>query len=347
MSNSPTIDIPLCGNCKFFVAGGSCSLVDGQIDTEAICDLHDFGDPQPIGTPVAPRYNKAQVNYKMGFFAETTTADVAQKAIQMEHELMGRGISEEEAHRAVIAYFSQREPPYAMPWPGPVTGVDLAGRVDPLIVPDTGTPLTDFSGLPKDVQPFPTPNVSPYGIGSPYPSNPTPDPNSLGSVSNTYSVLNPPYPTASAVWNGLATDVNSQPSMHGEYGFNVAKAIPEWRYPVEQSQMYPVKIPDLIGGLKKGTCLFAFTFSWILDSLVSLPIDALHTAQGLSALPSALTSATHLSSLSGKIIHLYIFFISYLDAYFTLSSIIFSEICIFNGKTMISNTMSYITILIP
>ena len=246
MSNRPTIDIPLCGNCKFFVAGGSCSLVDGSIDTEAVCDLHDFGDPQPIGTPVDPTYNKAQVNYKMGFFAETTTADVAQKAIQMEHELMGRGISEEEAHRAVIAYFSQREPPYAMPWPGPITGVDLAGRVDPFIVPDTGTPLTDFTGLPKDVQPFPTPNVSPYGIGSPYPSNPTPDPNSLGSVSNTYSVLNPPYPEDSAVWNGLATDVNSQPSMHGEHGFNVAKAIPEWRYPVEQSQMYPLEIPDII-----------------------------------------------------------------------------------------------------
>jgi len=34
--------------------------------------------------------------------------------------------------------------------------------------------------------------------------------------------------------------------MHGEHGFNVTKAIPEWRYPVEDSQVYPPKIPDII-----------------------------------------------------------------------------------------------------
>ncbi|MEK0347846.1 MAG: hypothetical protein QQN44_05905, partial [Nitrosopumilus sp.] len=59
-------------------------------------------------------------------------------------------------------------------------------------------------------------------------------------------VLNPPYPYESAVWTGLASDVNSQPSMHNEYGFNVAKAIPEWRYDVEQSQTYPLTIPNII-----------------------------------------------------------------------------------------------------
>ena len=247
----------LCGNCKHFVAGGLCELVKGQIKAKDTCDLHAYGNPRPIDTEVEPKYNKLEVNYKPGFMVETvTTGDVAQKAIQMEHELLSRGVPEEEAHRAVIAYFSQREPPYAMPWPGPVTGMDVAGRVNYAIVPATREPLTNFDGLPEDVQPYPTSNKSPYGIGSdaippqPYPSNPTPDPNSIGSLSNTYDVLHPPYPydsaSASSNWLGLATDLNSEPSMHGEYGFNVAKSIPEWRYPVEDSQMYPLQIPDII-----------------------------------------------------------------------------------------------------
>jgi len=245
----------LCGNCKHFVAGGLCELVRGQIKAKDTCDLHAYGNPQPIDTEVEPKYNKLEVNYKPGFMVETTvsTGDIAQKAIQMEHELLSRGIPQEEVHRAVIAYFSQREPPYAEPWPGPVTGLDLAGRVNNVIVPDTGQPTTYFQGLPKDVQPYPTSNVSPYGIGSslqPYQSFFTPDPNSVGSLSNVYDVLNPPYPykseSESANWLGLASDPNSEPSMHGEYGFNVAKAIPEWRYPIEQSQMYPLKIPDII-----------------------------------------------------------------------------------------------------
>lgn len=157
------------------------------------------------------------------------TENIAQKVIQMEHELLSRGIPEEEVHRAVIAYFSQAEPPPAMPWPGPVTGLDLAGRVDPYIVPDTtGVPLTNFRGLPQNVEPYPTPNKSPYGIGgiNQYQSNPTPDPNSIGNLSNTYNVANSPYPYDSAVWNGLASDVNSEPSMHNEYGYNVATTIP-------------------------------------------------------------------------------------------------------------------------
>lgn len=218
----------LCGNCKHFVAGGLCELVKGQINSKATCDLHEFGDPRPIDTEVSPTHNKLEVNYKPGFMSETVSGELAQKAIQMEHELLARGIPEEEVHRAVIAYFSEPEPPVALQWPGPVTGLDLAGRINPYIVPDTGMPTTDFRGLPENVEPYPTPNISPYGIGSnpPYRANPTPDPNSLGNLSNTYNVLNPPYPYESAVWNGLASDVNSEPSMHNEYGYNIATTIP-------------------------------------------------------------------------------------------------------------------------
>ena len=218
----------LCGNCKHFVVGGLCELVRGQINSKSTCDLHEFGNPKPIDVTVDPTHTKTETNYKPGFISETVGGNLVEQAIQMEHELLARGIPEEEVHRSVVAYFSQAEPPPAMPWPGPVTGVDLAGRVDPLIVPDTGTPLTDFSGLPNDVQPYPTPNQSPYGIGStsePYPSFYSPSPN-LGSISNTFDVLNNPYPGDDTNWGATASDVNSQPSMHGEHGYNVQSTIP-------------------------------------------------------------------------------------------------------------------------
>jgi len=237
MSKNQTSRAQLCGNCKHFVAGGECELVKGVINSKSTCDLHEFGNPKPIDSTINPTHTKTETNYKPGFMTETmietiletttetTTGDIAQKAIQMEHELLARGIPENEVHRAVIDYFSQSVPPYAISWPGPVTGLDLAAPINNMIVPDTGTPLTNFNGLPSDTQPYPTSNVSPYGIGS-YQSNPTPDPNSLGNVSNTYNVLNSPYPYESDVWTGLASDVNSQPSMHGEHGFNVASMIP-------------------------------------------------------------------------------------------------------------------------
>jgi hypothetical protein len=246
MSKNPKSKSALCGNCKHFVAGGLCQLVKGQIKAKDTCDLHEYGKPQPIDTKINPTYNKLEVNYRLGSLSETLSGDLVQKAIQMEHELLSRGVPEEEVHRAVVEYFSQREPPYAMQWPGPVTGYDLAGRLDPLIVPDTGVPLTDFTGLPKNVEPFPTPNKSPYGIGDSYPSNPTPDPNSLGNLSNTYDVLNPPYPGDNTNWSATASKKDSEPSIHGEHGFTVEKAIPEWRYDVEQSQVYPLKVPDIV-----------------------------------------------------------------------------------------------------
>jgi hypothetical protein len=246
MSKNPESRSSVCGNCKYFVAGGLCQLVKGEIKTKDTCDLHEYGNPQPIDTKINPTYNKLEVNYRLGSLSETLSGDLVQKAIQMEHELLSRGVPEEEVHRAVVEYFSQREPPYAMQWPGPVTGYDLAGRLDPLIVPDTGVPLTDFTGLPKNVEPFPTSNKSPYGIGDSYPSNPTPDPNSLGNLSNTYDVLNPPYPGDNTNWSATASKKDSEPLMRGEHGFTVEKAIPEWRYPVEQSQTYPLKVPDIV-----------------------------------------------------------------------------------------------------
>ena len=227
MSKSQNSRVALCGNCKHFVAGGLCTLVKGQINSNAICDLHEFGSPHPIDTKVDPQHTKTETNYKIKT-TETMPSEIVQKAIQMEHQLLSRGVPEEEAHRAVLAYFSGPEPPPAMPWPGPITGLDLAGRISSVKVPDTGEPLTNFRGLPENVEAYPTPNVSPYGIGSssqPYQSFLTPDPNSVNGTSQSYQIVNNPA-VSSSNWLGLASDPNSEPSMHGEYGFNVASMIP-------------------------------------------------------------------------------------------------------------------------
>lgn len=248
----------LCGNCKYFVIGGLCELVRGQINSKSICDLHEFGDAHPIDYTVDPKHTKTETNYKPGFFVETITKNGIDTAVQeitskvekMYYTLIQRGVPPKEAHRATVAYYLEPEPPSAIPWPGPVTGLDLAGNINGIIVPDTGTPLTDFTGLPTDVQPYPTPSVSPYGIGGesqlssqPYQNNPTPDPNSIGGTSNTYEFKN--YPTASSSnWIGTASDVNSEPSMHGEHGHTITQSIPPWRYGIEQSQMYPTDKKD-------------------------------------------------------------------------------------------------------
>lgn len=234
----------LCGNCQHFVAGGHCELVQGIIKSKDTCDLFKDGTPKPMDTKVSPKYKKTEVHYHSLKIIEISTAtpdgDFAQKVMQMEHELLIRGVPPSEVHRAVVAYFSGPEPPPAMPWPGPVTGLDLAATISTVKVPDTGVPLTDFTGLPNDVQPYPTPNQSPYGIGTtqqPYPSFYSPAKN-LGSLSNTYDVLNATT-ASSSNWIGTASDVNSEPSMHGETGYNVAQSIQPWRYPIEQSQTYP------------------------------------------------------------------------------------------------------------
>lgn len=165
-------------------------------------------------------------------------------------ELENRGIPEPERTRAVEAEFVDYPTPTdIIPWPGPVTGVDLAGNINLDLIlaskePPIIQPNTDYT------QPFPTPDRSPYGIGTtsqPYPSSPTPDiypP--LGSVSHSYDIKNPAA-ASSTNWVGTASDVNSEPSMHNEHGFNVTKSIPEWRYPIEDSQIdFGINIPPII-----------------------------------------------------------------------------------------------------
>jgi len=163
------------------------------------------------------------------------------KILQMKEFLIGQGIPFEEAERAAIAYYESPEPPYAQQWPGDVTGLDLMPQIDPLQVPDTGSP------------PYFQPNAEQTdfipGVGvDGYMSLPTPDP--LGAVKthdplydlegsnigHTYKVINPPYEGDDTNWVATGNNLESQPPTIGTEG--VVPTQP-WKYPVEQSQMTP------------------------------------------------------------------------------------------------------------
>jgi len=153
-------------------------------------------------------------------------------------ELENRGIPEPERSRAVEAEFiNYPNDTDVESWPGDTTGVDLAGNINldlifaskepPIIQPNT-----------TQTEPFPTSAVNPY------PNNPTPDKNSVGIKSNTYNIKH--FPAApSSNWIGTANEINSEPPSIGIEGFNSHKIIPEWRYPIEQSQMVDISIPSI------------------------------------------------------------------------------------------------------
>jgi len=163
-----------------------------------------------------------------------------QKQKQLRYkELEDRGIPEPERSRAVEAEFTDYpNPKYAIPWGVPITGVDLAGNINLDLIPASSEPPIIQPNTPY-TQPFPTPNKNPY------PNNPTPDTNSIGIKSNTYDVTNFPAED-SANWVATGNEINSEPPSVGVEGFNFHKSIPEWRYPIEQSQMVDISIPPII-----------------------------------------------------------------------------------------------------
>ncbi|KKM08701.1 hypothetical protein LCGC14_1723470 [marine sediment metagenome] len=168
---------------------------------------------------------------------------------QLANLLRAQGVPEEEIRRAILS--QQTDPtPAALPFPGPVTGIDLAGNQPRLKVPDTGFPPV-FIANPETSTDF-IPSVGPQG----YLSLPTPDP--LGSVqtntplfdsngsnlSHTYNITNYPA-TTSAVWLALSSDINSEFPTVGVTGYNFDMSVPPWRYDVEQSQAQPINMPPI------------------------------------------------------------------------------------------------------
>jgi len=200
---------------------------------------------------------------------------LVQQIIQLEHQLLSMGIPEEEVHRVLISTF-ENPTPAAEPFPGPITGIDMAGNQPRFLVPDTGFPPV-FTPNPQSSTEF-IPSVGPEG----YLSLPTPDP--LGSVQtneptydttgsnigHTYNITNGSYTGDDTNWLGMASDVNSEPPTLGVTGFNFDKAIPEWRYDVEQSQSQPDGVPPIAiypsGALKEAIQSIRQDFNWLEDS---------------------------------------------------------------------------------
>jgi len=146
------------------------------------------------------------------------------RILQMKEYLLGRGFSYVEAERAAIAYYSQIEPPNALAWPGEVTGIDLMPQINPLQVPDTGSP------------PYFQPNTE--GTTEPYPTMPTPDPlgavktnepkyySSGSNIGHTYQIANHQAQGDPTNWLGLQTHIPAFPPTLGVVPWNVQQTIP-------------------------------------------------------------------------------------------------------------------------
>ena len=168
---------------------------------------------------------------------------------QLANLLRAQGVPEEEIRRAILSQY-ENPTPAAQPFPGPITGIDLAGNQPRFLVPDTGFPPV-FSQNPIESTDF-IPSVGPEG----YLSLPTPDP--LGSVKtnnprysangsnlgHSYNIINSPV-EPSVNWLGMASDVTSEPPTIGVRGYNFDMEVPPWRYDVEQSQSMPVNLPPI------------------------------------------------------------------------------------------------------
>jgi len=63
-NNIQETEIQACGNCRFFVAGGKCQRVRGEIHYADYCDLWVKGNPQPLDNEGLPTFEKDEVNYR-------------------------------------------------------------------------------------------------------------------------------------------------------------------------------------------------------------------------------------------------------------------------------------------
>ena len=169
---------------------------------------------------------------------------ITSKILQMKEFLLGRGYPYEEALRAAIAYYSEQEPPNALPWPPRGMGVyDLMPQINSLQVPDTGYP------------PYFQPNTE--GTTEPYPTLPTPDP--LGAVKtnnpiydlsgsnigHTFQIENHLAQGDDTNWVATGNDLNSEPPTLGVVPWNTQQTIQPWRYDIEDSQMEPFHLPPI------------------------------------------------------------------------------------------------------
>lgn len=193
-----------------FILGGACSEVFGNIREMDLCDLHEYGKALPESFRANPSYSKQAVNYREAIPVSTDT----------------KGLPQIEFERANLAAVEDPTP-QAKPWPPALTGeLDKAGTLYPNLVATTQeTP-------PEAPLHYEKPWPAPYQV-----SNVNPYPQSfLSNLSPALDIKIPPATGDQTNWLGLAAPDNAQQSMEGEHGFNTNKLIPEWQYPIEQSQ---------------------------------------------------------------------------------------------------------------
>ncbi len=264
-----------CGNCAHFVAGGRCSLVQGRIEAEDVCDLFQSGAVMPMVTEVDPAWTKHEANYRpmtiqeaIGNVNQLTPeyhsepmASLVNSVIERYYFLLNQGIPPMESKRTVIAeYSSFLNVTDDWRWnPDPEVG----GKTNP-----TGE-LTDKifdSGYPP-ILPLPV-----FAVTSPFDNDGTVDHTNPDIVQREFNEQHEGYAGGRDVENlyqyqtsepeiqvtqshFIPTDTNqntknyvdapfqvpAEPSMHNENAFVSFKSIPEWQYDIEQSQ----------GGLKE------------------------------------------------------------------------------------------------
>ncbi len=265
---------PACGNCKHFVAGGKCTLVQGGIEAEMLCDFFEVGMVLPMYSEVDPPYTKHESNYRPLSFQEAignvnkfvpefkseAMANLVNTIIEREHFLIKQGIPPMEVHRVVVEEFSKLLNVNENDWVNqPQENVVPAIRPE---IPDTGyppiLPLPVFAVTsPFDNDGFDHRNPDPPGVDpnviikdeSTYRSTPLPGYAGGRDVENLtqYKTNAPenivlkseanPYENQNAKnYIDAPFKEPANPSMHNEYGFNVKKSIPEWRYDVEDDQ---------------------------------------------------------------------------------------------------------------
>jgi len=214
-----------CTACKHFEQPNSCDMVgypfEGNIEKLGCC--REFEQPK--------YEEKDSANPRV--MREALVSNAITDEI---HRMKLEGIPDAEILRVVQSYMLEDNPVDSNPWPGPIVGIDNMPQIT-MADPTTKEPPIYQPNTTGPTQPFWIPNLNPY------PANPSPF-----EIKSPISVQNLPNPVPSANWLHDAAHQGMEPSMHGEEGWVGSKLVPEWRYPIEDSQSNagndpPISIP--------------------------------------------------------------------------------------------------------
>ena len=270
---------PACGNCRHFVAGGKCTLVQGGIEAEMLCDFFELGSVHPMFTEVDPAYTKHEANYRPMAIKEAIgnvnqlepeyksqpMEALVNSIIERNYYLLNQGIPPAESKRTVINEFSSLlNVTDGWRWNA---DPEVGGKSNP-----TGE-LTDkiFASKYPPILPLPV-----FSVTSPF-DNDGFDHKNPDIVQREFNEQHEGYAGGRDVENlwqykttepeiqvtkshYIPTDTNqntknyvdapftvpAEPDMRGLHGFNAFKTIPEWPYDIEDDQGGVPNLRELI-----------------------------------------------------------------------------------------------------